>query len=100
MMGTLLEAEGLRKRFGATQALDGVDLTVPQGAIIGLLGPNGAGKTTMLRILSTLTLPDAGPRDHRGVRPGPRRGAGPRRPSGWRASPRPWTRSSRAMRTC
>ena len=58
--GPLLEAEGLRKRFGATQALDGVDLTVPQGSIIGLLGPNGAGKTTMLRILATLTLPDAG----------------------------------------
>ncbi|GAA2057425.1 daunorubicin resistance protein DrrA family ABC transporter ATP-binding protein [Catenulispora yoronensis] len=60
MPETLLEAEGLRKRFGATQALDGVDLTVPNGAIIGLLGPNGAGKTTMLRILSTLTRPDAG----------------------------------------
>ena len=60
MSETLLEAEGLRKRFGATQALDGVDLTVPNGAVIGLLGPNGAGKSTMLRILSTLTLPDAG----------------------------------------
>ncbi|WP_194895655.1 ATP-binding cassette domain-containing protein [Catenulispora pinisilvae] len=60
MPETLLEAEGLRKRFGTTQALDGVDLTVPNGSIIGLLGPNGAGKTTMLRILSTLTRPDAG----------------------------------------
>ncbi|MBS2548449.1 ATP-binding cassette domain-containing protein [Catenulispora sp. NL8] len=60
MPETLLEAEGLRKRFGTTQALDGVDLTVPNGSIIGLLGPNGAGKTTMLRVLSTLTRPDAG----------------------------------------
>jgi ABC-2 type transport system ATP-binding protein len=60
MPETLLEAEGLRKRFGTTQALDGVDLTVPYGSIIGLLGPNGAGKTTMLRILATLTRPDAG----------------------------------------
>jgi ABC-2 type transport system ATP-binding protein len=53
-------AEGLRKRFGATEALRGVDLEVPRGKVCGLLGPNGAGKTTAVRILTTLALPDAG----------------------------------------
>jgi ABC-2 type transport system ATP-binding protein len=55
-----IEAEGLAKRFGATQALAGVDLSVPAGGILGLLGPNGAGKTTVVRILATLLRPDAG----------------------------------------
>ena len=55
-----IEAEGLAKRFGATQALAGVDLWVPAGSILGLLGPNGAGKTTAVRILATLLRPDAG----------------------------------------
>ncbi|TCN29278.1 ABC-2 type transport system ATP-binding protein [Kribbella orskensis] len=53
-------AEGLVKRFGAVQALAGVDLEVPAGAVVGLLGPNGAGKTTVVRILATLLRPDAG----------------------------------------
>jgi ABC-2 type transport system ATP-binding protein len=53
-------ASGLRKRFGATEALRGLDLTVPGGTVCGLLGPNGAGKTTAVRILATLTTPDAG----------------------------------------
>jgi ABC-2 type transport system ATP-binding protein len=53
-------AEGLRKRFGDTQALDGLDLAVPQGTVCGLLGPNGAGKTTAVRILSTLLRFDSG----------------------------------------
>lgn len=52
--------EGLGKRFGAVQALAGVDLQVPAGDVVGLLGPNGAGKTTMVRILSTLLRPDTG----------------------------------------
>ncbi len=55
-----IEARGLRKRFGPTIALDGLDLEVPAGAILGVLGPNGAGKTTAVRILTTLTVPDAG----------------------------------------
>ncbi|MBO0776572.1 MAG: ATP-binding cassette domain-containing protein, partial [Actinobacteria bacterium] len=55
-----VEAAGLVKRFGATRALDGMDLTVPAGTIYGLLGPNGAGKTTSVRILATLLEPDAG----------------------------------------
>ena len=53
-------AEGLAKRFGETTALDGVDLAVRTGSVLGLLGPNGAGKTTAVRILSTLLRPDAG----------------------------------------
>jgi len=53
-------AEGLSKRFGPVQALAGVDLAVPRGAVLGLLGPNGAGKTTLVRILATLLPPDAG----------------------------------------
>jgi oleandomycin transport system ATP-binding protein len=53
-------AEGLVKRFGKTTALDGVDLGVRTGTVLGLLGPNGAGKTTAVRVLATLLNPDAG----------------------------------------
>jgi ABC-2 type transport system ATP-binding protein len=60
MTELMIETRGLRKRFGATVALDGIDLEVPCGAILGVLGPNGAGKTTAVRILTTLTLPDGG----------------------------------------
>jgi len=55
-----IEAIGLRKRFGATQALDGVDLGIEPGRVLGVLGPNGAGKTTTVRVLTTLLRPDAG----------------------------------------
>jgi ABC-2 type transport system ATP-binding protein len=55
-----IEAEGLVKHFGKTTALDGLDLTVPEGIVYGLLGPNGAGKTTAVRVLATLLRPDAG----------------------------------------
>jgi ABC-2 type transport system ATP-binding protein len=56
----MIEAYCLRKRFGPTVALDGIDLEVPAGAILGVLGPNGAGKTTAVRILTTLSIPDGG----------------------------------------
>ncbi len=59
-MTNAIKATGLVKRFGDVTALDGVDLTVPAGSVLGLLGPNGAGKTTVVRILTTLLRPDAG----------------------------------------
>lgn len=60
MAGLAVVAEGLRKRYGETKALDGFDLEVRDGTVCGLLGPNGAGKTTVVRILSTLLRPDGG----------------------------------------
>src|SRR6476469_5876786 len=53
-------AEGLVKRFGTTEALRGVDLSVERATVLGVLGPNGAGKTTAVRILTTLLRPDEG----------------------------------------
>ncbi|MDG5803368.1 ATP-binding cassette domain-containing protein [Streptomyces ossamyceticus] len=55
-----IHAEGLVKTFGDVRALDGVDLDVPEGTVLGLLGPNGAGKTTTVRCLTTLLRPDRG----------------------------------------
>ncbi|MBW9207393.1 ATP-binding cassette domain-containing protein [Mumia sp. zg.B17] len=55
-----VEAVGLSRSFGATRAVDGLDLVVPAGGVYGLLGPNGAGKTTTIRLLATLLRPDAG----------------------------------------
>ena len=55
-----VEASGLTKHYGEVVALDGLDLAVPTGSVLGLLGPNGAGKTTAVSILTTLTAPDAG----------------------------------------
>ncbi len=56
----IVVAEGLRKSFGRTAALTGLDLRVAEGTICGMLGPNGAGKTTAVRIFATLIRPDAG----------------------------------------
>lgn len=55
-----IQAEGLRKSYGDQVAVEGLDLTVPTGTVLGLLGPNGAGKTTTVRVLSTLLAPDGG----------------------------------------
>ncbi|MEI6742406.1 MAG: ATP-binding cassette domain-containing protein [bacterium] len=55
-----VEAHGLTKHYGDVVALDGLDLAVPTGSVLGLLGPNGAGKTTAVSILTTLTAPDSG----------------------------------------
>ncbi|WP_433226761.1 ATP-binding cassette domain-containing protein [Actinomadura formosensis] len=59
-MDEVIRAEGLRKRFGETRALDGVGITARRGTVLGVLGPNGAGKTTAVRVLATLLKPDAG----------------------------------------
>ncbi len=59
-MTEMIQTSGLVKRFGKVTALAGLDLSVPQGTILGLLGPNGAGKTTAVRILTTLLEPDGG----------------------------------------
>ncbi len=59
-MSAAIEAEGLVKLYNDVHALEGLDLTVPEGTVLGLLGPNGAGKTTSVRILATLLKPDGG----------------------------------------
>jgi ABC-2 type transport system ATP-binding protein len=56
----MIQTSGLVKRYGKVVALDGLDLVVPKGTVLGLLGPNGAGKTTAIRILTTLLDPDEG----------------------------------------
>ena len=60
MTATAIEVEGLRKSFGEVNALDGLDLVGPEGAVLALFGPNGAGKTTLVRALATLLRPDPG----------------------------------------
>ena len=66
-MADVIRASGLVKRFGTVTALDGLDLAVPEGTVLGLLGPNGAGKTTAVRILTTLLRPDEGTAEVAGV---------------------------------
>ena len=60
MKRTVVEIQGLRKRFGGKQALDSIDLSVREGEVLGILGPTGAGKTTTLRCIAGLHKPDAG----------------------------------------
>ncbi|MEO6571070.1 MAG: ATP-binding cassette domain-containing protein [Ilumatobacteraceae bacterium] len=59
-MTAVIEATGLRKRYGETEALAGLDLIAESGRLTALLGPNGAGKTTLISAVATLLLPDAG----------------------------------------
>jgi len=59
-MAATIEAEGLRKRYGKTLALDGLDLVAERGEVVAVLGPNGAGKTTFVRAVATLLRLDAG----------------------------------------
>ena len=98
-MELAIEAQGLTKRYKDVVALDGVDLAVPRGTVLGLLGPNGAGKTTTVRVLTTLLSPDARPaRGRRGRRASPTR-PGSAAGSGSPASTRPSTSTSPATRT-
>src|SRR5688572_25507243 len=60
MNSPMIKVSGLVKRYGKVVALNGLDLVVPKGTVLGLLGPNGAGKTTAIRILTTLLEPDEG----------------------------------------
>jgi ABC-2 type transport system ATP-binding protein len=66
-MADVIRAQGLVKTYGDIHALDGLDLAVPEGTILGLLGPNGAGKTTAVRILTTLLEPDGGTAEVAGI---------------------------------
>ncbi|WP_062207108.1 ATP-binding cassette domain-containing protein [Streptomyces sp. NBRC 109706] len=66
-MPAAIYAEGLVKTFGDVRALDGVDIEVPEGSVLGLLGPNGAGKTTAVRVLTTLLQPDSGRAEVAGI---------------------------------
>jgi ABC-2 type transport system ATP-binding protein len=66
-MSLAIRASGLKKRYGKVVALDGLDLEVETGSVMGLLGPNGAGKTTAVRVLTTLIKPDEGSAEVAGV---------------------------------
>ncbi|MDF1603003.1 ATP-binding cassette domain-containing protein [Nocardioides sp. YIM 152315] len=66
-MALAIRATGLVKKYGDVVALDGLDLEVEQGTVMGLLGPNGAGKTTAVRVLTTLLRPDSGRAEVAGV---------------------------------
>ncbi|WP_296605212.1 ATP-binding cassette domain-containing protein [Nocardioides sp.] len=66
-MPPVIRATGLVKKYGAVTALDGLDLEVEEGTVMGLLGPNGAGKTTTVRVLTTLLRPDAGHAEVAGI---------------------------------
>ena len=66
-MSDMISARGLVKRYKSVTALAGIDLSVPEGTVLGLLGPNGAGKTTAVRIISTLLVPDEGAVEIAGV---------------------------------
>ena len=71
-MGAAFSARGLAKRYGAVTALDGVDLDVEEGELVGLLGPNGAGKSTLVKIGCGLVRASAGEAQVCGARAGSR----------------------------
>ncbi len=70
-MSAILECRGLTKRYGRNVALDGVDLTIEPGRVVGLLGPNGSGKTTLIKLANGLLTPSQGEILIGGNKPGP-----------------------------
>ena len=70
-MTATFECKGLSKNFGATQALDGVNISIAPGRVVGLLGPNGSGKTTLIKLANGLLTPSEGEVLICGKRPGP-----------------------------
>ena len=94
-----IKAHGLVKRYGDVTALDGLDLSVPEGTVLGLLGPNGAGKTTAVRIFTTLLEPDDGDGHGRRHRRDRRPATGCASASGCRGRTPPSTSTSPASRT-
>lgn len=69
-MNILLECRDLTKKYGYKQALDGINLKLPEGRIVGLLGPNGSGKSTMIKIMNGLLTPTTGELLVNGMKPG------------------------------
>lgn len=69
-MAAILECRQLVKKYGSVQALNGIDLELPEGKIIGLLGPNGSGKTTLIKLASGLLQPTSGEILINGMKPG------------------------------
>jgi ABC-2 type transport system ATP-binding protein len=67
----ILSCKGLSKRYGRNLALDGVDLNIEPGRVVGLLGPNGSGKTTLIKLVNGLLTPSSGEILIQGVKPGP-----------------------------
>ena len=68
---SLLECKGLTKIYSGNNALNGVDLNLEKGQIVGLLGPNGSGKTTLIKLTAGLLVPTAGEVLVDGMKPGP-----------------------------
>ena len=99
MSRAMIEAVGLHKSFGETHALRGLDLSAQEGTILCVLGPNGAGKTTAVRILTTLTRPDAGAATVAGVDVLRHPDEARKQASGWPGSTRRSTSSSPGART-
>ena len=90
-MTPTIEAGGVRKRFGKTVALDGLDLVAEPGQVLAVLGPNGAGKTTFVRTVATLLRPRRG-RGGGAATPAAARPAGGAGCGGGPPRPRPWSR--------
>ena len=93
-----IQASAVHKSFGAVKALDGLDLAVEKGSVLGLLGPNGAGKTTIVKIISTLLKNFSGEVLVDGIDVAANQD-GCARSSAWPARTRPWTNGTPGSKT-